>query len=105
QAEDGIRYPLVTGVQTCALPISHHSRDPFVIHVHPTLPKLHCDAAIAVTQPMLQGNLLNGRSYRHALLDRRSGLKIPVKSRSARSEERRVGKACRSGEWCAMEEI
>src|SRR5207247_6966230 len=26
QAEDGIRYPLVTGVQTCALPISLDTR-------------------------------------------------------------------------------
>src|SRR5260221_2072240 len=28
QAEDGIRYHCVTGVQTCALPISH--REPFI---------------------------------------------------------------------------
>src|SRR5256714_10300270 len=27
QAEDGIRYKLVTGVQTCALPISQHAGD------------------------------------------------------------------------------
>src|SRR3989441_1701203 len=27
QAEDGIRYKLVTGVQTCALPISTHLKD------------------------------------------------------------------------------
>src|SRR5438105_5478915 len=27
QAEDGIRYPLVTGVQTCALPISRRQNE------------------------------------------------------------------------------
>src|SRR6266849_6748687 len=58
QAEDGIRDPLVTGVQTCALPIS----------------------AVGLT-----------RDGRHAIivtLDGRVGVD--------RSEERRVGKECRS---------
>src|SRR5207247_3372757 len=54
QAEDGIRDPLVTGVQTCALPICpglHSERPPKVLHssgecahsplrARPTLPRL-----------------------------------------------------------------
>ena len=32
QAEDGIRVYDVTGVQTCALPISAHAKDVFVHH-------------------------------------------------------------------------
>src|SRR2546425_8946830 len=34
QAEDGIRDKLVTGVQTCALPISHHLGDPVHVPLH-----------------------------------------------------------------------
>src|SRR3989454_10544427 len=36
QAEDGIRDYKVTGVQTCALPIAHHSR--YASSVSPALP-------------------------------------------------------------------
>src|SRR5687767_15334306 len=64
QAEDGIRDKLVTGVQTCALPICH----PF--HLDPrTLPhRLLCARSRRRRQPF----------------------------RAFRSEERRVGKECRS---------
>src|SRR5437879_11701221 len=68
QAEDGIRDTSVTGVQTCALPIS--SAD----NRHPRLAR-H------------RGELAGGRLIR--LPPIRPGLKI-------RSEERRVGKECRS---------
>src|SRR5947208_11464115 len=34
QAEDGIRDDLVTGVQTCALPISNHLREPTSLRTH-----------------------------------------------------------------------
>src|SRR5687767_12245613 len=61
QAEDGIRDKLVTGVQTCALPIWHR----------------HARAA--------------GRGG-HRRAAQRAG-------RGARSEERRVGKECRSRWW------
>src|SRR5437762_9224035 len=59
QAEDGIRDTSVTGVQTCALPISLGRMGP----------------AAKEAVPMLQG--LRSRNYE-------------------RSEERRVGKECRS---------
>src|SRR5438105_11406845 len=67
QAEDGIRDPLVTGVQTCALPISRAR---------------------------------GARAQRHtALLPRRSDERCAIQHRlrpDGRSEERRVGKECRS---------
>src|SRR5438270_13296511 len=74
QAEDGIRYLTVTGVQTCALPISGRSR--------------------AAQSTSLQ---------RHASNRRREvpPSEKPSRSRArfcrTRSEERRVGKECRYG--------
>src|SRR5258708_13399063 len=77
QAEDGIRDDLVTGVQTCALPISAlnigwtgwtgwtKARIPSTSRVQPEFPSL---------------DRLDGRS----------------KASPSRSEERRVGKECRS---------
>src|SRR3989441_7538043 len=62
QAEDGIRDKLVTGVQTCALPIS----------IGCTLPKIAAKATPSATS--------------------RNG----VAHECSRSEERRVGKECRS---------
>src|SRR5207245_8069289 len=76
QAEDGIRDATVTGVQTCALPIS---------------------ASRIGKQPMdclpilLAGPLANRRDE-----IRRSGEVVGAADGSARSEERRVGKECRS---------
>src|SRR5207247_5826108 len=65
QAEDGIRDPLVTGVQTCALPIS---------------PGSAADMSEAI----------------EAQIERFApGFRVLV----LRSEERRVGKECRSGWW------
>src|SRR5215469_4063997 len=61
QAEDGIRDLYVTGVQTCALPISRP------------------DARAVPVRPDGVGAALGGRRFR-----------------AARSEERRVGKECRS---------
>src|SRR6266536_5989933 len=61
QAEDGIRYPLVTGVQTCALPISWRWATSLVYPCR-TITSSTSSASPAAT----------------------------------RSEERRVGKECRS---------
>src|SRR5699024_11241098 len=74
QAEDGIRYRNVTGVQTCALPI--YSPDIFIC----------CPENIwRVDAHAVQGeDILHGRG-------------------GARSEERRVGKECRS-RWAATQE-
>src|SRR5207247_7404405 len=61
QAEDGIRDPLVTGVQTCALPIS----------ARPSIPSIRLIMFVKATS---QSTVIN----------------------QPRSEERRVGKECRS---------
>src|SRR5690606_39865652 len=66
QAEDGIRDFHVTGVQTCALPISPS-------------PPTRCGRATGRRRAARRGR-------------RRTGAACP-----ARSEERRVGKECRSG--------
>src|SRR5206468_8935767 len=74
QAEDGIRDLIVTGVQTCALPISERPRRRrWLIHCIST----PCASARRGTWP-------------------RRGSHPP---RDRRSEERRVGKECRSRWW------
>src|SRR5207244_9775128 len=91
QAEDGIRDDLVTGVQTCALPISV-MRGPNV-------------AAFAERHKLKQISIADLIAYRQVRdkLVRRIG-EFPVKSEIGtlagyayvtRSEERRVGKECR----------
>src|SRR5690606_39363682 len=83
QAEDGIRYFHVTGVQTCALPICwrvywrHHLERP--------------------------GHQLPGRrqgpELQRTLLHAQQGFRLQVRRLSrhhTRSEERRVGKECRT---------
>src|SRR2546427_5366641 len=78
QAEDGIRDLTVTGVQTCALPIWR--RRPHRVWVRSeTPPTIGCHT-IATTVPN----------------DLRKLAAVPSFSRPTRSEERRVGKECRS---------
>src|SRR5207248_6426696 len=75
QAEDGIRDRTVTGVQTCALPISNAPRntpDPISTPAHSSI----CTAA-GIT-----------------------GETIQIATARRRSEERRVGKECRA-RWAA----
>src|SRR5207245_6201609 len=97
--EDGIRDATVTGVQTCALPIFHASggNHRVVVQALRKLDELLIEA----------GNLLNG------LIDLRRWLNARTQQANrgaeesffcgdrkrprARSEERRVGKECRSG--------
>src|SRR5947207_8507665 len=86
QAEDGIRDHCVTGVQTCALPIC-------LILV------------ISETPAVLFDNFFRGaidkagvREHSLELIDLAPGLfYFPCQPRTLRSEERRVGKECRSG--------
>src|SRR5687767_15606128 len=83
QAEDGIRDKLVTGVQTCALPISRrdHPRSPGSRHLG------HGQSDPA--RPLGQG-ATRRISVRLRWAPRGS------RRRPSRSEERRVGKECRS---------
>src|SRR5437016_12621598 len=70
QAEDGIRDWSVTGVQTCALPISHTPT--------PLNPLKYASSALVA----------------HSVVDAKAWHSSPK-----RSEERRVGKECRSRWW------
>src|SRR5207248_7114831 len=87
QAEDGIRDRTVTGVQTCALPISRDCRSG--------------DRAIAgrendLCKPDGEGEPGNGSLSQERPECNRGGYGICVLDFSERSEERRVGKECRS---------
>src|SRR5256886_11657042 len=86
QAEDGIRDLTVTGVQTCALPIS------------PALPPERVrDAAAAGSEVGLAPDRDRLKPVAVQVEDRQSCLSREVEDRqSCRSEERRVGKECRS---------
>src|SRR5690606_40691446 len=88
QAEDGIRDFHVTGVQTCALPIS----------AVPRLPWSAWKSALPSKMAGLAWGMLNTNSerVRFAAWARRKGMRwIAPTSSLARSEERRVGKECR----------
>ena len=82
QAEDGIRDYKVTGVQTCALPISS-GRDSFgaTRHLNPALTQNYRDL-------MCAGLAGDGDGLRAAA--------TAMQFIQGRSEERRVGKECRS---------
>src|SRR5207245_7742041 len=76
QAEDGIRDATVTGVQTCALPISLAGQD-----------QAECGQGVQVSRLLSQ----------HALEVALRGREVPA--RAQRSEERRVGEGWGGGEW------
>src|SRR5688572_32459094 len=81
QAEDGIRDLTVTGVQTCALPICG-----FEVRGRPTGPTVSCAGPLHARGGCPQRALCRGGSGRHRNHPRAD----------RRSEERRVGKECRS---------
>src|SRR5207247_6343267 len=99
QAEDGIRAPLVTGVQTCALPIfgcgvqiitpnaGFRSPDTYVTH--------------RALQAFADGDVHqdNARYRRPLEKDARALLREIGPDCDVRSEERRVGKECRARGW------
>src|SRR5256885_7921114 len=77
QAEDGIRDYKVTGVQTCALPILCATDDPPTqVLPEAVVPKFTVRSSLPTAPP--------------------DGLAIIKLPRPLRSEERRVGKECRS---------
>src|SRR5437868_9928472 len=89
QAEDGIRDRNVTGVQTCALPISR------VVGKHTLV--LADDASAHQACPGLDA----GARYRASAIEHTDDHAV-TRCRFERSEERRVGKECRS-RWCAYD--
>src|SRR5690606_40759230 len=84
-AEDGIRVFHVTGVQTCALPIS--------VRPHASLARLHNRCANGVP---FGGGIRSGKPGRSTAA---GAPKAAVAWARNRSEERRVGKECRSWSW------
>src|SRR5688572_33415570 len=84
QAEDGIRDLTVTGVQTCALPISQVQ-----------------EAQAALAEVEVEGSAGGGAVKAKVTGDQRvlSVTLDPELLTDARSEERRVGKECRSRWW------
>src|SRR5438046_6748307 len=95
QAEDGIRDWSVTGVQTCALPIS---RPIARADMGPTNPEAGVIATRPATDPEIAPSTLGFPLRAHS---------APAQPRAAaaapRSEERRVGKGCRA-RWEATHE-
>src|SRR5256885_8563910 len=86
QAEDGIRDYKVTGVQTCALPISTPKS------VSRSIWKRRCPTDWLTTHSSVRG-WAKGWSRSTDAISVRTG---PARSIGRRSEERRVGKECRS---------
>src|SRR5207247_2796145 len=96
QAEDGIRYPLVTGFQTCALPIFLRSYKLLEIE------RPAYGAPASCHREVPEGRLVERRadaSGARALLDVLRPLRLTRFSQQGRSEERRVGKGWRWGGW------
>src|SRR2546425_7271844 len=81
QAEDGIRDKLVTGVQTCALPISRGN--PFTYAI-----AFRNSGDVAARNLVVTDDLPAGVDYVPSSLH--------LEFNGNRSEERRVGKECRS---------
>src|SRR5207249_9267610 len=104
QAEDGIRDRNVTGVQTCALPISTMRTCPgSVFTTDPQVGPLLPEDAMLIARVVVE--TLPGQvrivADRMALLSGMGSLC----TESDRSEERRVGKECRCVWWsCESEE-
>src|SRR3989475_4644725 len=87
QAEDGIRDLTVTGVQTCALPISPDG----AVRSRRRRARVRRRARGSMAQP------LGPDRAGHHQPPQAAGVAGPVGSRArTRSEERRVGKECRS---------
>src|SRR5688572_32254456 len=86
QAEDGIRDLTVTGVQTCALPISATHLQIILLYLQRQTRDL-VDPALKPSWPVAREDLRQDTLWQGSLW---------VVYSSARSEERRVGKECRS---------
>src|SRR5207244_6738473 len=95
QAEDGIRDDLVTGVQTCALPICENICSIRLSRVACALPAIIPAAAMAPA--LIIG--LRGRPVPDSRLTALKASPVgstPILASTSRSEERRVGKEGRS---------
>src|SRR5206468_7291086 len=93
QAEDGIRDLIVTGVQTCALPIFKSAVAPSCVEVV----GLHLIIDLIVV-PMIVRESVDSSHHPCAMLACSAMDKKPPGC-GIRSEERRVGKECRARRW------
>src|SRR5699024_11379998 len=84
QAEDGIRDRNVTGVQTCALPISYWAANRFLA------------ASIRLTENRSSVSALASTASSSAMCSRNHSARLAGSISTRRSEERRVGKECKS---------
>src|SRR5206468_9685044 len=94
QAEDGIRDLIVTGVQTCALPILRG----FTVSLG--FSRAEADLNLVNKWKLLLDDLLQVRKQSYRIYCYRSELKLIARVTKfyyveSRSEERRVGKECR----------
>src|SRR5690606_40941458 len=91
QAEDGIRDFHVTGVQTCALPIfGNRSRARATVREQALLMGLHGGLVYSLgIWPYVYGQSFDGQGDPAMIAQ-------IIRDRVQRSEERRVGKECRS---------
>src|SRR5207244_9995470 len=97
QAEDGIRDDLVTGVQTCALPISS-SRMPAPVtlvgrslSIEDVVAVARLGAHVGIAPRALDAVRASRRTVEGAI----------ARGATMRSEERRVGKEGRDGGWAS----
>src|SRR5205807_7604366 len=93
QAEDGIRDYKVTGVQTCALPISGISRGHRQSGLH-----IELGFSFPLCQEVRVGGHINNCRMNLNLISSAEQQLMPEKLKKcalSRSEERRVGKECR----------
>src|SRR5207245_6760664 len=99
QAEDGIRDATVTGVQTCALPICGEAPGTLEAVGHQRVAQSDLDDLVEVGQDRLQfaDEIQVCRKVAHVPARDEGATKQPVAGE--RSEERRVGKGCRSATW------
>src|SRR5207247_4827278 len=97
QAEDGIRDPLVTGVQTCALPISFDSN----FHDGCFLRCERCCRsplrALQIAESCKHGEMTRVRWKLFLQIELLTWHQLEFLAFDQRSEERRVGKECRLG--------
>src|SRR5205823_9086804 len=96
QAEDGIRDKLVTGVQTCALPISASRRAAGVCQAHCNGPPQGWERAMTPRR-WARINTAQWKELSRKNLVPTLRVGMPSGPLRGRSEERRVGKECRSG--------
>src|SRR5207247_7844248 len=100
QAEDGIRDPLVTGVQTCALPISPFAASQAAEDAAKKAMEHGVRAVDVYVKGPGSGREAAIRSLQAAGLGISAIIDVTPIPHNGRSEERRVGKAGKSrGEW------